>query len=117
MDVSKQQLELVKQQGENILKSMNELKRRAKKKGRERFDQYEKLSANRHSFTVYTFIDSKIEQAKSVQLFQQKLDLFDNEFDEIRTNFEADVDLKAIEATYQEVVTAYNEMIININNL
>ncbi|MED4206384.1 hypothetical protein [Neobacillus mesonae] len=111
-----QQLELIKQQGENILTSINELKGRAKKKGRERFDYYEKFSANRHSFTVYTFIDSRIEQAKSVQLFQQKLDLFDNEFDEIRTNFEADIDIKAIESAYQEVVVAYNEMIIIINN-
>ncbi|WP_286232060.1 hypothetical protein [Neobacillus mesonae] len=111
-----QQLELIKQQGENILTSINELKGRAKKKGRERFDYYEKFSANRHSFTVYTFIDSRIEQAKSVQLFQQKLDLFDNEIDEIRTNLEADIDIKAIESAYQEVVDAYNEMIIIINN-
>ncbi|WP_084797972.1 hypothetical protein [Neobacillus mesonae] len=111
-----QQLELIKQQGENVLKSMNELKRNAKEKGRERLDLYEKFSANRHSFTIYTYMDSKLDQAKTIQLFQQKLDLFDNEFDEIRTNFEADVDINAIEAAYQEVVAVYNEMVIIINN-
>ncbi|MCM3567712.1 hypothetical protein [Neobacillus mesonae] len=110
MEANKQQLELMKQQGENILKSMNELKRRAKKKGKERFDLYEKFSANRHSFTIYTYMDSRIQQEENVQDFQQKLDLFDNEFDEARINFEADLDFKAIESAYQDVITAFNEM-------
>ena len=63
------------------------------------------------SFAVYTFIDSAIGQSAEVQAFQQKLDLFSEDFAGITTNFDTVVDMKHVEETYEDVFTAYNEMV------
>ena len=111
MDSSNKPIELIVQQGQNVLASMKDLKRSAKKKNKERSDFYQKFCANDHSFAVYTFIDSAIGQSAEVQAFQQKLDLFSEDFAGITTNFDTVVDMKHVEETYEDVFTAYNEMV------
>ena len=111
MDSTNKLVEVIVQQGQNVLASMKDLKRSAKKKGRERSDLFQRLCANQHSFDAYTYIDSTIEQSVEVQAFQQTFDIFNAGIQVIRTDFEAELDLKHIEATYVEVFTAYNVMV------
>ncbi|HZG72217.1 MAG TPA: hypothetical protein VEY51_11850 [Chondromyces sp.] len=102
---------LIVQQGKNVLTSMKDLKLRAKKKGRERFDLYERFCANCHSFEVYTYMDPKIGQSAEVQAFQQKLESFRAEFADVRTDFDKEVDMKQVKVIYEEVLAAYNAMV------
>ncbi len=111
MDSTNKTVEIIVQQGQNVLASMKDLKRSVKKKGKERSDLFQRVCANQHSFDVYTYIDATIEQSAEVQAFQQMFDIFDADFQVIRTDFEAKLDLKHIEATYEEVFTAYNAMV------
>lgn len=111
MDSSNTPIELLVQQGQNVLASMKDLKRGAKKKSKERSDLYQKFCANDHSFAVYTYMDSVIGQLAEVQIFQQKLDLFSKDFEGITTNFDTEVDEKHAEITYEEVFDAYNVMV------
>lgn len=104
-------IELIIQQGENVLASMKDLKKRGKKKGKERADLYERFCANQHSFGVYTYIDTKIENLAELQVFLQKLELFGSNFASVVTNWETDVDWKHVEATYEDVLLAYNSMV------
>lgn len=103
--------ELIIQQGENVLASMKDLKRRAKKKGKERADLYERFCANQHSFSVYTYINPEIETLAELQAFQQKVELFGSDFASVVTDWETDVDWKHIESTYEEVLLAYNSIV------
>lgn len=102
--------ELLIQQGKNVLASMKDLKHSAKKKGKERTNLYERFCANEHSFSVYTYIDSKLEQLAEVQDFQKKLELFNAGFKGVTTDFDTELDIKQIEETYEEVFTAYDAM-------
>ena len=104
-------IKTIVQQGQNVLVSMQDLKRCAKKKGKERANLYERFCANKHSFDVYTYIDSTIKQLAEVQTFQQKLELFNADFTGVFNNFDQEVDLNHIEATYVEVFTAYEAMV------
>lgn len=110
MDSKLYPVELLIQQGQNVLKSMKNLKRSAKKKGKERSDLYERFCANEHSFSVYTYIDFEIEQLAEVQDFQGKLELFSVGFTGVTTDFDTELDLKQIEKNYEEVFTAYDAM-------
>ena len=102
--------ELLIQQGQNVLASMKHLKRNAKKKGTERSNLSERFCANEHSFSVYTYIDSEIEQLAEVQDFQEKLGLFSAGFNGVTTDFDTELDLNQIEKTYEEVFSAYDAM-------
>jgi len=110
MDSKMYPVELLIQQGQNVLESMKNLKRSAKKKGKERSDLYERFCANEHSFSVYTYIDSEIEQLAEVQDFQGKLELFSVGFTGVTTDFDTELDVKQIEKNYEEVFTAYDAM-------
>jgi hypothetical protein len=111
MDSTNKPAEMIVQQGKNVLASMKDLKRSAKKKGKNRSDLYQRLCANEHSFAVYTYMDAAITQSAEVQAFQQKVELFSADFESIRTNFDAEVDVKRVETMYEEVLTAYNAMV------
>lgn len=105
-------VELLAEQGQNVLKSMKDLNRQAKKAGRERTALFERYIANRHSFNVYTYANEELEQKREVQNFQEKLNMFDDPFEEIKTNFDAVIDVKKVQPLYDAVFTAYNEMVI-----
>jgi hypothetical protein len=116
MDSTNKLFEVIVQQGQNVLASMKDLKLSAKQKGKERADKYERFGANQHSFEVYTYIDSAIEQLAEVQEFQHKLGLFYADFTGVFTNYDIEVDLNHIEITYEEVITAYDAMVNALNN-
>lgn len=118
MNSKNQAVELIVNQGKNVLESMRDLKRSAKKKGKSRSDLYERYCANLHSFSVYTYMDASIGQSKEVQEFQQILVLFSECFSDTRTNYEAEVDVKHIETVYEDVFPVYNEMVsvLGFNN-
>lgn len=110
--ISKAKLqEVIVEQAKNVLVSMKNLNDDAKKKGKERSDLFEKFCANIHSFDVYTYIDSDIEQLPVVHAFQQKLDLFSADFECVLRDFDSKVDVKHAELMYDEVLTAYNAMV------
>lgn len=111
MDSTNNTIEVLLQQGQNVLESTKDLKRSSKKKGKERADLYEKFCANHHSFNVYTYIDPTIEQLAEIQLFLQKLELFREQFTGVLNNFEKEVNLQHIEKTYAEVLNAYDAMV------
>jgi len=103
--------ETIVNQGKNSITSMQDLKRRTNKKGKERADLYERFRANEHSFRVYTYIDSNIEQSEEVQTFLINLDRFGANFSDVDKDFEVTVDMKSVEKAYQDVITAYNQMV------
>ena len=111
MDSTNKPVEMIVQQGKNVLASMKNLKRSAKKKEKERSDLYQRLCANQHSFAVYTYMDSAIQQSAEIQIFQQKVEKFSANFESIRTNFDAEVDVKHAETMYEEALIAYNTMV------
>ena len=111
MDSTKTNVELLVQQAENVLSSMKDLKRSAKKKGKARSDLYERFCANQHSFDVYTFMDPEIQESAEVTAFQNQLELFSEDFAALRTEFEAVVDLEHAEVAYEEVFATYNAMV------
>ncbi|WP_394236356.1 hypothetical protein [Niallia oryzisoli] len=104
-------IEMMLQQGQNVLESMKDLNRSAKKKGKVRSDLYERFCANQHSFDVYTYIDATLKQLPEVQTFQLKLELYSENFTGVSTNYDKEVDLKHMENTYEEVLTSYDAMI------
>ncbi|MBO2535890.1 MULTISPECIES: hypothetical protein [Rummeliibacillus] len=102
---------LVVQQGENILASMKDLKNAAKKKGKARFDLYERFSANIHSYYVYTLTDSKIEESPEVIAFLEKLDQFQEYYKNVGIDFDCTVDIRNAAIAYDNVLSAFNEMV------
>jgi len=104
-------VELLVQQAENVLASLKDLNRSLKKKGKARFDLYERFCANQHSFGVYTFMDPEIQESVEVVAFQKQLQLFREDFAVVQTDLEAIVDIKHAEASYEEVFTKYNAMV------
>ncbi|WP_397538885.1 hypothetical protein [Rummeliibacillus pycnus] len=111
MDSTNTTVELLVQQAENVLTSLKELKRSLKKKGKARFDIYERFCANQHSFDVYTFMDPEIQESAEVTAFQKQLELFREDFTIVRTELDAVVDIKRAEVAYEEVFTTYNVMV------
>lgn len=106
--------EMIVQQARNVLNSMKDLKRLAHKKGKERSDLFERFFANKHSFQIYSNIDSAIKQLDEVQLFLQKLQSFSSAFEPARYDFEGEVDEALVESTYPEVLEAYNNMVTKL---
>lgn len=111
MEASNHVVDLVVDQGRNVLVSMKDLKAKGKKQGRERTKLYERFTANLHSFNVYTYIDDEIENLREVIAFQEKVGLFNDVFKEVATDYAKKVDLKHADTLYEEVVAAYNTMI------
>jgi hypothetical protein len=104
-------IDLIIQQGENVLVSMKDLKRKVKKKGKERAELYEKLCANLHSFNVYTYINPTFEKLAELKDFQQKIELFSKEFASVIIDFDTEVNLKQVESIYEDVLSAYKAMV------
>lgn len=102
--------ETLVKQSKNVLNTMKDLKRLAHKKGRDRFEQYEKFNANKHSFQVYCNIDASISQMDEIQRFLLNLQNFSKCFDSIRYDFEGEVDERLVEESYEPVLESYNEM-------
>ncbi|WP_102691626.1 hypothetical protein [Rummeliibacillus pycnus] len=111
MDSTNTALELLVQQAENVLTSLKDLKLGLKKKGKARFDLYERFCANQHSFDVYTFMDPEIQESAEVTAFKKQLESFREDFAVVRTDLEAVVDIKHAEAAYEEVFANYNVMV------
>lgn len=111
MDSTNTALELLVQQAENVLTSLKDLKLGLKKKGKVRFDLYERFCANQHSFDVYTFMDPEIQESAEVTAFKKQLESFREDFAVVRTDLEAVVDIKHAEAAYEEVFANYNVMV------
>lgn len=112
MDSTNTNVELIVQQGENVLSSMKNLKKIAKKKGKARFDLYEKFCANLHSFYIYTLMDPQIQDSEEVIAFQGLLDQFKEYFKEVSADFDSLVDIKNAEVAYEKAFPAYNAMVI-----
>lgn len=111
MDSTNTNVELIVQQGENVLLSMKDLKNVAKKKGKVRSDLYERYCANLHSYYVYTLMDPEIENAHEVVDFQEKLNVFEDNFKNVTKDFESEVDTKSATEAYENVFPAYNAMV------
>ena len=101
---------MLTEQGQNVLACIKDLKRIAKNKGKERSSLYERYCANQHSFNVYTYTDATIGNLTEVQAFKRKMTLFGAVFAGTRTDYEAEIDVQQVEKTYEELVTAYGEM-------
>ncbi len=108
---------LLAEQGENVLKSMKELKRLAKKKGKARFDAFEKFCANQHSFGVYTFTDPTIQEMGEIKAFQENMEAFRDTFQVVSTNFDETMNISLVDSIYEATFTSYNEMVIEFNLL
>jgi len=110
MDSRNKVVEMIIEQGQNVLASMKDLKRSAHKKGRERSKLYERFIANEHSFNVYLYIDAEIEQLVEVQHFQHKVGLFRELFTGVQTDFDKVVDVRTVEPIYEETNFAYKSL-------
>jgi hypothetical protein len=110
MDSRNKVVEMIVEQGQNVLVSMKDLKRSAHKKGRERSKLYVRFVANEHSFNVYLYIDAEIEQLAEVQYFQHKLELFRELFTGVQTDFDKEVEVKTVESIYEETNFAYKSL-------
>lgn len=102
--------ELLVQQGKNIITSMKDLKRSAKKKGKARFDLYERFCANVHSFDVYTFMDPQFQESPEVVELKKQLELFMEEFNIVRTELNAEVNLKNLDTAYNKITGIYSKI-------
>ncbi|MFJ7826544.1 hypothetical protein [Psychrobacillus sp. NPDC096623] len=104
-------VKMVSEQGQNVVICAKELEKITKKKGKKRSDLFERYCANEHSFNVYTYMNSTIENLTEVKVFQRKVALFGAVFVGTRTDYEAQVDAKQAETTYKELVEALHELI------
>ena len=102
---------MVAEQGQNVVACAKELERITKKTGKKRSDLFERYCANQHSFNVYTYMNTTIENLTEVKEFQRKVALFGAVFVGTRTDYEAEVDAQQAETTYGELVAALLEMI------
>ena len=112
----KNALEMMLDQGQNVLASMKDLKRIAEKKSKDRAKVFERFTANQHSFNVYSYIDSEIEQLAEVKAFKEKLEEFNAHFTGVMTDFNKEVAWKQIEATYEETLAAYDSMVNKVGS-
>ncbi|BDH61690.1 hypothetical protein MTP04_18200 [Lysinibacillus sp. PLM2] len=112
MTVSNSFLEMLIQQGRNVLNHMKDLRWVAGKQGKDRTSLIERFTANQHSFNVYTYANEEVKQSAEVKAFQEKVMLFSNEFHAARFDIEGVVDEDKVNILYEEVLAAYNEMVI-----
>lgn len=99
------------EQGKNTLKSMNNLKRKANRKGDQRASLYENYRANEHSFRVYTYANPDIGETAEVQAFLERLESFGELFMGVDTEHDTDVDSKQAKELYTKASDAYDEMV------
>ncbi|CAM5224103.1 putative protein OS=Ureibacillus acetophenoni OX=614649 GN=SAMN05877842_103162 PE=4 SV=1 [Ureibacillus acetophenoni] len=104
--------EMLVTQARNILTTMKDLKWIAGKKGRDRGALIERFTANTHSFNVYTYANEGVKNSKEIQTFKENIVLYSNEFNVARFDFDGEVDEERVQALYEEVLTAYNDMVI-----
>lgn len=104
-------VKMIKEQGNNVLICAKELEKISKKKSKKRTDLFERYCANEHSFNVYTYMNSTIENLPEVKIFQRKVALFGAVFVGTRTDYEAVVDAQEAETTYAALLEALQEMI------
>ena len=72
---------------------------------------YERFCANIHSFSIYTIIDSEIEESKEVTDFHDCLDQFRTYFKDVTTDYDSIVDIKSAQVAYENVFPVYNTMV------
>lgn len=104
--------EMLVSQARNILTTMKDLKWVAGKKGKDRGALITRFTANTHSFNVYTYSNEDVKQSSEVQTFKEKIGLFSKEFNAARFDLDGEVDEDRVQDLYEEVLTAYNEMVI-----
>ncbi|SES12043.1 hypothetical protein [Psychrobacillus sp. OK032] len=104
-------VKMVAEQGQNVIACAKELEQISLKTGKERSDLFERYCANQHSFNVYTYMNSTIENLTEVHVFQRKIALFGTVFVGTRTDYEAEVDALQAKTTYEELVASLHEMI------
>jgi len=102
---------MVAEQGQNVIACAKELEQISMKTGKERSDLFERYCANQHSFNVYTYMNSTIENLTEVEVFQRKTASFGAVFVGTRTDYEAVVNAQQAETTYGDLVTSLHEMI------
>lgn len=104
------------EQGQNTLTSMDNLKKKANRKGDQRAALYENFRANEHSFRVYTFADPEIGERAEVQAFLEKVEAFEALFQGVDTERETNVDSGQSKELYEQAVEAYNSMDEKLKN-
>lgn len=109
--MDKEIAKILVEQGKGILNSMKTLQKSAKKKGKKRGDYFENFSANERSFIVNTYRDPSLEQLPEIKSFLKKIDAFSEYFLGVNTDFDKIIDVKLAEKAYQEVLSAYNDMV------
>lgn len=114
MSLTNSFVEMLVQQARNVLNNMNDLKWIAGDKGKDRGALIERFTANTHSFNVYTYANVEVAQIPEVQAFKEKLSLFNKEFNIARFDFQGEVDKDRVQTIYEEVVKAYNDMVISL---
>ncbi|HWL25832.1 MAG TPA: hypothetical protein VNR38_19130 [Ureibacillus sp.] len=107
-------IEMLVKQARTILNTMKDLKWLAGKKGKDRGALIERFTANSHSFNVYTYANEQVKQSSEIQGFKDKIHSFSKEFDVARFDFEGEVNEDRVQALYEEILTAYNEMVISL---
>jgi len=105
-------VETLVNQSRNVLDLMKQLKKVAAKKGSKRSELIEKFTANQHSFNVYTYASEEARQSKEVDILKVKLDEFSRQFDPARYEEDGEVNEEQVHVLYQEVLTAYNDMVV-----
>ncbi|MFC5560264.1 hypothetical protein ACFPN4_14530 [Ureibacillus thermophilus] len=105
-------VETLVNQSRNVLDLMKQLKKVAGKKGSKRSELIEKFTANQHSFNVYTYASEEARQSKEVDVLKVKLDEFSRQFDAARYEVDGEVNEEQVHVLYQEVLTAYNDMVV-----
>ncbi|MFJ5772171.1 hypothetical protein [Psychrobacillus sp. NPDC093180] len=103
-------LKMVTEQGQNVVACAKELEQLARKTGKERSDLFERYCANQHSFNVYTYMNSIIENLEEVLVFQRKIALFGAVFVDTRIDYEANVNTQDATKAYEDLVVAFLEM-------
>jgi len=98
------------EQGENTLTSINNLNKKANRKGDQRAALFENFRANEHSFRVYTYANPKIGKQDEVQIFLKKVETFGDLFQGVDTERDTKVDSKQSKEIYEQAATAYEKM-------
>lgn len=104
------------EQGKNTLASMNNLTRKANRKGDQRADLYENYRANEHSFRVYTYANPDIGESAEVQAFLETLESFSELFQGADTERDMKIDNKQAKELYEQASKAYEDMVEQLNN-
>nr|WP_106778958.1 hypothetical protein [Lysinibacillus timonensis] len=111
MTVTNSFIEMFVQQARNVLNNMKDLQRVVGNGGKKRVSLIERFTANHHSFNVYTYANEEVKQSPEVQVFKEKLTLFNHELNSVRFDIEGEVNEERLKALYEEILNAYNEMV------